>query len=95
MIKILVPIALVGILPSACAKDLILKAKFDSTQADTVEDAAWNCIVDFADDNDGKVCGRVVTRGPIQKFADMCAMGNVLLFDTLHYEYCREVDISK
>ncbi|KAK0382964.1 hypothetical protein NLU13_8880 [Sarocladium strictum] len=76
-------------------KDLVLEAKFDPTNADTVEDAAWNCVVDFARDNPDDICGKAVNYGPRQKFADMCALGDVLLYDTLQYEFCRQSEISE
>lgn len=83
--------------PAAAKKKqgLILDAKFDGSTADTVEDAAWNCIIDFANANPDDVCSQKLITGNLQPFADMCSLGNLLLFDKLHYLYCNERNISK
>jgi hypothetical protein len=67
----------------------------DPTRADTVEDAAWNCIVDLADANPDGICSDDVAKGPLQDLADKCALGDVLMFDNLYYTYCKGAGNSK
>jgi hypothetical protein len=61
--------------------------KYDPNTADTVEDAAWNCIVDFNEIEPKWVCN--FTNKIAKKYAQMCTPdGNVELMRSLVYPFC-------
>ncbi|KAH8168396.1 hypothetical protein LIA77_11660 [Sarocladium implicatum] len=64
-------------------------AKFDPEHADTVEDASWNCIVELGDANPEQICNKKVIHKNLDKLTKLCSLGNQLMFDQLHHEYCR------
>ncbi|KAK0382963.1 hypothetical protein NLU13_8879 [Sarocladium strictum] len=61
--------------------------KYDPDTADTVEDAAWNCIVDFAEIEPDWACD--FRNSIAQDYADMCTpTGNVEMMRRLVYPFC-------